>query len=697
MSTADIQINVVFGGQYSFEKLQSDWEQENALERDFIKNKPDLVNFETETVIFDPAPATPIAPRHAQWNADEQTLEIGLPDGGSQLVGKEMFEIYVNVDTVPITDGMIVSTAAIPGNRQGIKRTDFTDITSIRSIVGMVTVQSIAVNASGRVATKGVIHGLNTALYPEGSQLWGNPAVLGGWTGTKPEKGHYAVQIGQVVVANSNVGSIELNVERDVMLTDLADVDGTTATIVDADTLIKRTAADGIVREVTVGAVKANIKAESDATYEPLLGFVPADSALIAQPNGIATLGADGRVPSGQLPSFVDDVLEFDSVEEFPAVGEQGKIYVALDTNKAYRWSGSAYIYITSGAVDSVAGRTGVVTLIKADVGLGNVDNTSDAAKPISTATQIALDGKVNLTGDETIAGVKTFSSLPKVPLVPVASADVASKAYADGQANAALTLAQKYAENPEDVEVITGEYSAKHWAVKAEETVTGILEAERSQSTTKAPTSKLLDDETKVVTNDIAYLVNYSEGKSFTFLTGTTGQYRRIGVNISIDYSQTIKVKLATTAQISGVLFWQTMSVVDLMTPKTVTWVSDGQGGFYYEAECVASSVSDASALFFYCTNITALSSDITLQMTQVVSVHTVVDYSIENRKRIVNNTIDIEAVQEKQNIIDDSMKYENVDLSVYADKQSLTITEGETSFVRITWTIPINKLHVG
>ena len=100
MSTADIQINVVFGGQYSFEKLQSDWEQENALERDFIKNKPDLVNFETETVIFDPAPATPIAPRHVQWNADEQTLEIGLPDGGSQLVGKEMFEIYVNVDTV---------------------------------------------------------------------------------------------------------------------------------------------------------------------------------------------------------------------------------------------------------------------------------------------------------------------------------------------------------------------------------------------------------------------------------------------------------------------------------------------------------------------------------------------------------------------------------------------------------------------
>ena len=48
------------------------------------------------------------------------------------------------------------------------------------------------------------------------------------------------------------------------------------------------------------------------------------------------------------------------------------------------------------GAVDSVAGKTGVVTLVKADVGLGNVDNTSDAAKPVSTATATALSGKAS-------------------------------------------------------------------------------------------------------------------------------------------------------------------------------------------------------------------------------------------------------------------------------------------------------------
>lgn len=110
--------------------------------------------------------------------------------------------------------------------------------------------------------------------------------------------------------------------------------------------------------------------------------------------NGVATLDASGLVPTAQLPSYVDDVLEAANFEAFPASGETGKIYVALDTNKTYRWSGSAYIYITSGAVDSVAGKTGVVTLVKADVGLANVDNTSDADKPVSTATQTALNTK---------------------------------------------------------------------------------------------------------------------------------------------------------------------------------------------------------------------------------------------------------------------------------------------------------------
>ena len=96
-----------------------------------------------------------------------------------------------------------------------------------------------------------------------------------------------------------------------------------------------------------------------------------------------------GNESSSQLPSYVDDVLEFANLASFPATGESGKIYIALDTNKTYRWSGSTYIYITSGAVDSVAGKTGVVTLTKSDVGLSNVDNIADINKNVLSATKL--------------------------------------------------------------------------------------------------------------------------------------------------------------------------------------------------------------------------------------------------------------------------------------------------------------------
>jgi hypothetical protein len=79
--------------------------------------------------------------------------------------------------------------------------------------------------------------------------------------------------------------------------------------------------------------------------------------------DGIVPLNASSKIDAVYLPSFVDDVEEYANLSAFPLVGEISKIYVALDTNKTYRWSGSIYIQITSGAVDTVNGQTGVVLL----------------------------------------------------------------------------------------------------------------------------------------------------------------------------------------------------------------------------------------------------------------------------------------------------------------------------------------------
>ena len=134
--------------------------------------------------------------------------------------------------------------------------------------------------------------------------------------------------------------------------------------------------------------------------------------------NGVATLDSSGKVVTSQLPSFVDDVLEFESKTNFPVTGESGKIYVSLDTNLTYRWGGTEYVEISKslalGETSSTAyaGNKGKDTtdklnthlenynnphqVTKAQIGLGNVDNTSDLEKPISNAVQAVLDTKIS-------------------------------------------------------------------------------------------------------------------------------------------------------------------------------------------------------------------------------------------------------------------------------------------------------------
>lgn len=136
--------------------------------------------------------------------------------------------------------------------------------------------------------------------------------------------------------------------------------------------------------------------------------------------DGVATLDSTGKIPTSQLPSYVDDVIESETYEDLPEEGESGKIYMTKDTNLVYRWSGSAYIEISAslalGETSSTAyaGDKGKAatdkinthisntsnphSVTKAQIGLSNVDNTSDLNKPISTATQEALDLKADKT-----------------------------------------------------------------------------------------------------------------------------------------------------------------------------------------------------------------------------------------------------------------------------------------------------------
>lgn len=152
----------------------------------------------------------------------------------------------------------------------------------------------------------------------------------------------------------------------------------------------------------------------------------------------LAASRISGTISAANLPSYVDDVLEYASLSKFPTTGESGKIYTALDTNKIYRWSGSAYIVISEtialGTTHSSAGygdesraayNHSTKTsgnphhVTKTDVGLGNVDNTADSAKSVKYATSAGSVAWSNVSGKPSSMPASDVYSWAKQPSKP--------------------------------------------------------------------------------------------------------------------------------------------------------------------------------------------------------------------------------------------------------------------------------------
>jgi len=107
-----------------------------------------------------------------------------------------------------------------------------------------------------------------------------------------------------------------------------------------------------------------------------------------------------GVVPSTQLPAYVDDVLEYANFAAFPTTGETGKIYVTLDTNLTYRWSGTVYTEISK----SIALGESSSTAYRGDRGKIAYDYSQLTDK-------VARDANDNVSINNTLDGFQIITS----------------------------------------------------------------------------------------------------------------------------------------------------------------------------------------------------------------------------------------------------------------------------------------------
>ena len=162
---------------------------------------------------------------------------------------------------------------------------------------------------------------------------------------------------------------------------------------------------NGKLEAPTKNAVYDKISTLASAT--DLTNYIPLAQKGAA--DGVTPLDSSSKVPAIHLPSYVDDVVEYADLAAFPATGESGKIYVAIDTGKTYRWSGSAYVEISSGGIPN--GDLGDVVSAGAGASL-----TVESATPADGTFDVT--GSISTTRSSSVRGSSTgFAGVPELLL----------------------------------------------------------------------------------------------------------------------------------------------------------------------------------------------------------------------------------------------------------------------------------------
>jgi hypothetical protein len=385
------------------------------------------------------------------WNQPNGTVNVGLYNDVNVGVGEDV--IYYVKATGAITKGDVIQYAGFQGDHALAKRAVQSEINANPKLIMGIAKQNITNGDFGYVAHFGKLEGVDTKGFEVDSFVWFDSAgsTAGNWTITQPTAPNAKILLAVIIKAESSAEAnngillvrptIEPKLEelQNVLITSIANgqvlrwnatnsrwentgalttaesnitnLQGRmTAEEANVDNLQGRmTSAEGDIDDIESGATivpralgdqNGNTinttyltQSSASATYIPL--------SQKAQPNGVATLGADGRVIPSQIPGIVSSVEEYDTLEDFPEVGVLTTVYLALDTGLTYLWSGSSYVALSS----SLALGETSTTAYRGDRGKEAYDYSQVGHLPLAGGT---VTGNLVVGGDLTISGTTT-------------------------------------------------------------------------------------------------------------------------------------------------------------------------------------------------------------------------------------------------------------------------------------------------
>ena len=278
----------------------------NKIDLDGLNSNIDKLHFKPDTLVQ----LAEIG--DVRYSPENRTLEVKVSDTVSIQLGQEMQTRVKNDAGVQINNGQLVYINSAAGANPLAKIASTTDANIAQRTFGMAT-ENIANNGFGAITTEGLVRDVNTAAFTEGDMLW--LGINGAVTNIEPVAPTPKISVGMVLRSNVDNGVIYVKIRAISRNQKLSDVYAPTLTGGDVLRWNSTTLRFETFNITTALAGKADL--------------------------------VGGKIPTSQLPAYVDDVLEYANLAAFPSTGETGKIYLTLDTNLTYRWSGTAYVEIS--------------------------------------------------------------------------------------------------------------------------------------------------------------------------------------------------------------------------------------------------------------------------------------------------------------------------------------------------------------